>query len=184
MLLDSGSSATIVTRRISILTGNCRKNNKTTQWQTTAGKFLTVTKTQVKFHLDEFLLSKKVEWSCHVSTTPLLEYDMIMGRDLLLELGINLKFETKIIEWEGVEIDMPNFSTLNKGELNDIVQELDEPKLAQQTRTRATKILDAVYRPGDLNRLVTDNNSNLNLQQRTALLEMLRKKAVLFDGTL
>ena len=80
VLLDSGSSATIVTRRISLLDGNNLKTVKSTKWQTTAGNFLTASKTIVKFYLDEFSLSKKVVWKCHVSNTSLLEYDMIMGR--------------------------------------------------------------------------------------------------------
>jgi hypothetical protein len=36
----------------------------------------------------------------------LSNYDMIIGRDLLHELCIDVKFSTKTIEWDGVSIPM------------------------------------------------------------------------------
>ena len=46
---------------------------------------------------------------CHEDTTTLrkdAQYDMINGSDLLSELGIEIKFNTQRIVWEGIEIPM------------------------------------------------------------------------------
>ena len=43
---------------------------------------------------------KLVKWDFHVTKT-LGAYDMIIGRDLMEFLGINIRFSDRVIEWEG-----------------------------------------------------------------------------------
>lgn len=183
VLLDSGSSATLITPKISSLICKKAKSVGKTEWHTTAGRFSTAKAVEIQFYFDEFSKSKKLNWICHVSTTPLLEYEMIMGRDLLLEIGINLLFEKRVIEWEGVEVEMPMRSMLLPVELNELITEVEEPLLVQHTRTRATKILDTVYSPADLTAVVNKNNILTN-EEKESLSTVLTKYAVLFDGTL
>ncbi len=57
---------------------------------------------------------------------------------------------------------MPLHSILLPSEVNCIIAEVEEPLLVKKTRSHATKILDAVYSPGDLRSLVDKNNQNLD----------------------
>ena len=59
--------------------------------------------------LPEFSMSKIIQWVCHEDTSTLrrdAQYDMIIGADLLSELGIEINFNTQRIIWEGIEIPM------------------------------------------------------------------------------
>ena len=49
----------------------------------------------------------EITHTVHVSKT-LGNYNIIIGRDLLYELGINIKFSTKTVRWNNVEINMKN----------------------------------------------------------------------------
>ena len=107
VLLDTGSSATLVTPKIGLLCEKVITVNPNMQWTTTAGVFSTNNKAKIQFHLDEFSKGNSIEWDVLVSTTSLLEYKMIMVQDLLEEIGIILDFSKQIITWDNVEIDMP-----------------------------------------------------------------------------
>ena len=66
-------------------------------WETQAGNFTTSTKVNVEFCLPEFGATKIVTWKCHISKSTNSRYDMILGRDLLTNLGLDLKFSENII---------------------------------------------------------------------------------------
>ena len=66
-------------------------------WETQAGKFMTSKNVNVDFCLPEFSATKTVTWKCHVDESTNVRYDMILGRDLLTALGLNLKFYDNII---------------------------------------------------------------------------------------
>ena len=73
-------------------------------WETQAGKFTTSKKVNVDFFLTDFSATKKVTWKCNVDEFTNCIYDMILGRDLLNALGLDLKFsENVIIGGEGPE---------------------------------------------------------------------------------
>ena len=65
------------------------KTAKATHWNTNAGIFETNKTCKVQFTLPEFNTQKLIEWKMHVddSTSSNL-YDMIIGTDLMTELGI------------------------------------------------------------------------------------------------
>ena len=56
----------------------------------------------IEFCLTEFSATKIVTWKCHVDESTNRRYDIIIGRDLLTTLGLDLKFSKNIII--GVEI--------------------------------------------------------------------------------
>jgi hypothetical protein len=59
--------------------------------------------------LPEFSTSEVIQWICHEDLNTLhknAQYDMIIGADLLSELGIEINFSTQRIIWEGIEIPM------------------------------------------------------------------------------
>ena len=70
----------------------------------------TKTNCRIKFKLNEFSTSKEATWTLHVDETKIsdksLGYDMIMGLDIMTELGIIINCKDKILEWAGVKISM------------------------------------------------------------------------------
>ena len=40
-----------------------------------------------------------------------LEYDMIIGRDLMADLKLDILFSKQTVSWEGIEIPMINYRT-------------------------------------------------------------------------
>ena len=70
-------------------------------WNTKAGIFETNEICKVQFALPEFNSQKLIEWKMHVddSTTSNL-YDMIIGTDLMTELGITINFATRAMTWD------------------------------------------------------------------------------------
>ena len=67
------------------------------QWHTQAGNITTNLKVEVDFTLTELSVMNIVTWKCHVDESAKGRYDMILGRDLLTELGLNLKFSDHVI---------------------------------------------------------------------------------------
>ena len=89
MLFDSGASKTIVNKDVigSIKTITSSKQ----QWNTAGGAATTSEKAIIQFSLPEFYEKTIIQKEVHVFNTE-MNYDMIIGRDLLTELGINLDF--------------------------------------------------------------------------------------------
>ena len=109
ILLDTGASVTIILRdAIRGLTGQLHKETFT-KWHTMGGNFLTKFKLEINLKLMGFSMWKIIQWECHVDTSIIhktAQYDMIIGADLLSELGIEINFNTQWIVWEGVKIPM------------------------------------------------------------------------------
>ena len=66
-------------------------------WETQAGKFTTSKKADIDFFLPEFSATKIVTWKSHVDESTNGKYDMILGRDLLTALGLDLNFSDNVI---------------------------------------------------------------------------------------
>ena len=60
-------------------------------------KFTTSKKANIDFYLPEFRAKKIVTWKCHVNESTNGRYDMILGRDLLTALVMDLKFSDNVI---------------------------------------------------------------------------------------
>ena len=65
--------------------------------ETQAGKFKTLGKVNVDFCLPEFSSTKIVTWKCHVDKFTTGRYEMILGRDLLTALGLDLNWSENVI---------------------------------------------------------------------------------------
>ena len=98
-LADTGASSSIILEAYT--SRHLIKNddeNKTT-WSTMGGQFTTDKSGLVTFSLPEFNLRKQISWVFHVDdrSESSSTYDMIIGRDLLAELGIILNFNDKTV---------------------------------------------------------------------------------------
>ena len=140
---------------------------KNINWVTGAGTMVTSRNCSLNFKLDEFSTSKTVKWIFHVDETEIsqknLGYDMIVGLDLMSELGLIINYEDKIVEWKELKIHMTTSSTKfkNKQHLNAILESTQEPKSTRSEQSRLIKILDADYKPANLDEIVRQAE-NLN----------------------
>ena len=82
---------------------------------------------------------------CAYVTDTLGQYDMIIGREILHKLGIDLYFSTATMHWQDVELSMKE-STCTKEEKIHVKEEL----FISEEKDQIAKILDAKYAPEDL----------------------------------
>ena len=62
------------------------------------GSIPTNSKVKIDFTLTELSATKIVIWNCHVDDSAKGRYDMILGRNILKALGLNLKFSDHVIK--------------------------------------------------------------------------------------
>jgi hypothetical protein len=99
VLLDSGASSCIVLKNYVDRKNLSKYKGKPTHWKTMGGIYTTKRKALVEFTFPEFSTNKTISCVCHVdeSADPhLTHYDMIIGDELLQELGIDLIYSTAI----------------------------------------------------------------------------------------
>ena len=113
-LLDTGTSSSIVLRKF-VAPGKAKGyKGHSTKWSTLGGIFRTKKKARLDFKFPELSTSKSVTWTCHVDekTDPKqAAYDMILGMDLLTELGIVVDTADKVVRWERMETPLKNRGT-------------------------------------------------------------------------
>ena len=98
-LLDSGTTSGIVLKKFVDKNRLSKFKTKPVKWSTLGGVYHTRKKGQVEISLPEFSLIKKITWTFHVdeqSKPELAQYDMIIGDDLMQELGIDLLYSTDV----------------------------------------------------------------------------------------
>ena len=62
---------------------------------------------------------------------------MVIGRDIMSDIGMNLSFENKTMIWEGIKIPKRDFNKLRKYQLNQLelqafISEAKEPVVTQE----------------------------------------------------
>jgi len=72
---------------------------------------------------------------------------MIIGRDLMQELGIMLDFEHGLIHWGEVQVPMTDMDNLPSFDEVHFATGIREPQSAAEAVERVSKILDAKYAP-------------------------------------
>ena len=175
ILFDSGSSQTHVKR--SFVKNLRLRNENVATWNTAAGPIKTSERCVVHFSLPEFSPTRTIAWDMHVGTLDNVQYDMIIGNDLLQSLKIDIKYSTSTIEWDDIEIPMRSRDATSE---DSYVIAEDCLKDASQ---RIKEILDAKYEPANLDEITT-NCKNLDEEQQEDLHKLLTKYKTLFDGTL
>ena len=148
-----------------------------TTWNTSAEPFTTKGKSKIQFKLPEFNETKVVEYEVHV-TKQQGQCDMIMGRDLLDALGIDISFKEGTVTWDNMSVPMksPDITEPESYTIN-------ESDALQKCEQRIKSILDAKYEPADLEKIVSQCK-HLNDNEQEKLLSLLNKFKSLFDGQL
>ena len=88
-LVDSGASESFLSKANADKL-QVKKNKKERQWSTSAGILTTNTKIVTSFSFPELHANKLINQSLHVVDLNIDRYDMIIGRDLIISLGIDI----------------------------------------------------------------------------------------------
>ena len=180
-LLDSGTSSTILDKKFA---KKLRlKRDSTTKWVTAAGTFETSEKAKVNMQLPQLSESMTVTTEVHVADSISPRYDMIIGRDLMRELGIKLDFAEDQIEYQHLTLPMTDIDELDAISEHYFATGIEEPELAAEAVEQISKILDAKYAPTTPDQIL-DNSPHLTEEQKESLKPVLQKHIKLFDGTL
>ena len=182
VLFDSGCSATLV--NVSAVRKLKKKLDKTTKWTTKAGSFKTTQTCKLKFILPEFHANCEIHCKAYVEDFLRSCYDIIIGRDLLHELGVDLLFSQATMVWDNAEVPMRSLDYFDQQSVDDMENEimyLHDPLTTEAERIQT--ILDAKYAPADLDAIVQECNS-LNKDEQAQLLSLLKRFEHVFDGTL
>ncbi len=182
ILLDTGCSNTIISKNYFNLCKSIKKSKS--RYSTAVGVYKTSKHGTIKFKLPEFSNSKEITWNMDIGDLGVLEYDMIIGRDLLTSLGLIIDFKHEVLRWDDVTIPMNRTKIINKKEFNEIFQLATEPRTVQKATERVTKILDAHYEKANLVDVVKRHCCHLSTKRREAILNLLLQYEDLFDGTL
>ena len=90
---------------------------------------------------------------------------MIIGLDLLNDLGVVIDFEKKVLTWDGTDVEMPQRKNITVQELRTLLAESVEPKSTASIKRRAIHILDAEYKKANLEEIVQQRTPLLNEQK-------------------
>ena len=176
ILLDSGASESIA--HITLFDKDkIRKNTSATNWNTMAGNFSTNARGTLKLRLPELNPSAELKVVCHV-TNRQSNYKIILGRDVLSELGIVLDFKRRVISWNESEAQMKPFESTSKTHFSIS----DSTRVSSETE-RIKRILDAKYEKANLSQIVREA-IHLETSEQDKLYKVLKKYEILFDGTL
>ena len=106
----------------------------------------------MNFKPPEFSTTRDISWAIHADekTNPQkASCDLIMGTDLMKELGIDIHFSDKRVEWDGVEVPMRS-----RRSTHDHIEQLCEAATATPLLAEAEKrhkiIIDADHSPFDV----------------------------------
>ena len=182
VLFDTGAQKSTVKAQHSHL-GKVRKTLRPTTFSTPHSKFQTNLISEMQFNMPEFSESKQVQWKFHVLPEKTsLPYDMIIGRDLMRKLKMDVLYSNEAIVWDGLRLPMQEVKN-NFMDFNAIIEDTTESDSVKEQMNRMNRILDANYEKPDLKAEVAKMTHLTDFQQ-TLLKALLRKHEALFDGKL
>ena len=176
-LLDTGAGGSLIAAKHAKKLRQKDLSKSDTVWTTPGGEMTTTKRAQCTFMMPEFHTDRVIEWDLHVTKQD-MSYDMILGRDVLGELGFKFDFADMSVEWDGMSIPMKD-----NGELEKEVFHVQEPEAIGSATERLKGILDAKYEKADLREIARDAR-HLNERQQEQLHTVLEDFKELFDGTL
>ena len=184
ILLDSGCGGTLINKQFTKKLKTTK--SKKTKWRTKSGNFKTDKLCKVSLTLPALFENREIEWDCYVdeSDPDSCLYDMIIGRDLMIELGIDICFSTAEIKWDNASIPMVSVDQLRDANIDGFEKEIlysQDPDTTDAERIQ--NIVESKYCPADLRKVVNECTI-LDDNQKEILFQLLTKYESLFDGTL
>ena len=176
-LFDSGGSGSLISEQWVKNLKSKTKKKKGITWKTPGGDLNTSKVVRAEFTLPELHEKKLIQWDLHIAPD-LGVYDMIIGRDLLTFLGVDILFSKSKIEWEHAELPFKDVN-ISRTEAYHI----QDSKLITTSTERIKKILDTKYEPANLKNIV-QTQKHLTITEQEKLYKLLNKYDKLFDGSL
>jgi Aspartyl protease len=158
-LLDSGASESIISKKYMSKLRVKSSKKKGTVWSTPGGDLHTNSRVKGQFTIPELQDKKLIEWDLHVADN-MGVYDMIIRRDILSFLKIDICFSDQLVVWEGSE--MP-FKPVEASVTMDY--HIAESMAVEEHTDRTKKILDAKYSAADLEK-VCSSQSHLKVEKQ------------------
>jgi len=146
-------------------------------WTAPAGDMLTGQKVEAQFAVPALHNDHTIKWNMHV-TKSLGPHDMIIGRDTLRFLKINVQFSEEIIKWDRADVPFKDGGASAK-EAHCVT----DSKPAEDAAHRAKRILDAKCEKADIEKICQEQ-AELEHDQQTQSAVSLHKCKALFDGKL
>ena len=152
VLLDCGSSHSMAKSSIVKQYKNTFFRKEKSSYKTADGCFNSRYSMKIHFTLDEFgkatIISHRFDLD---ESKDGIGYDMIIGRDLLRQLNIDVRFSNGTIKWEDQLVRMKSFSYIwehkypSRKEIKATVLRSIQPRSTKEATTRALKILNSGY---------------------------------------
>ena len=159
-------------------------------YKTAAGTFKSKHSMKLMFTLNEFGRVTNISHAFDLDESKEgIGYNMIIERDLLNQLNIDVRFSNGTIKWEVQVVPMKNFQRIwkdnhvLKNKLRSTILRLIEPRSTTEATERVVKILNSKYEKANLNKIV-EGSRNLDKDQKQMLLKLLKQYETPFDGTL
>jgi transposase InsO family protein len=186
-LLDTGTTSTLILRDF-VKKGRAKSHKgKRTKWSTLGGSFSTNRKALLEFKFPELTTSKSVTWICHVddkTSQKQSQYDMIIGMDLMTEIGIMVDTQDKCVKWETYATPLKQRGELHSTESVQMLYHMtQEVEVLQQAENRHSRIIDSDYSATDLNEFCKEL-AHLSLEEQQMLKRTLSKHESMFQGGL
>ena len=146
-----------------------------------AGMYCTTHDIKVTFCMPLLFTIKMINHRFHVNNDKVelgIGYEMIIGHDLMTQLGLNSYFNLQALQWYGATVYMKepicllDKSNLNKRKIQEVVMQAAEPAYTIEATERMVKILDSTYVKAYLKQ-VANNATQMNYEERNLLLILL-----------
>jgi len=188
-LLDTGCSKSIILKKFTE-EKRCKKLSaeERTVFLTYGSRFETKSTAHVAFRFIEFENNNtvRVEHEFEVDEThspKSMKYDMIIGSDLMWNMGMDILFSEERVKWLDEHIPLKKVNTLREYEVCEVLYSIhtDDP-LIKEMEDRADRLLDANYSKVDIPAMVDE--LDLAAGPKEQLKQTLMKFPELFGGGL
>ena len=122
------------------------------EYITAAGVYCTTHNVKVHFCMLEFSGSKIIDHCFHIENNEGesgIGYDMIIGRDMMVQLGLTTNFKHQLLQWDGTTVHMKDPRNLlgqsdpTKLEMSEVVMQTAEPASTREATDIMVKILNS-----------------------------------------
>ena len=127
--------------------------------------------------ISELNVTAHISAPFHV-TTKISNYNVIVGQNLLWELGIQLDFQNNAIRWQGFNLPMKPIDCKMRTHFT-----IQDSKNVRNTPKRIKKILDANYEKANLKKIFNNLKYRSNDKQ-SLILKLVTKYDKIFDAKL
>ena len=188
-LLDTGCTKSMILKKFTETKRRTKlSKEETVEYETYGSKFKSSMTASVGFKMVEFQQhqNQTIEYEFQVDETRNSQqhYDMIIGNDLLWNMGINILFNEQQIQWNDDSIPLKTIGMLRSKDVCSMLYSMhtDSP-LLKEAEERQNKMLDADYSKVDINKMV--DNLEITDTSKSKLLRTLRRfENGLFGGGL